>query len=65
MKEYLEQVLHQSIDEKKYDDTGSLPLSCRIAFELNTLKIGQQEFILAAHVEDMSLTELRKMRLQL
>lgn len=65
MKEYLEQVLHQSIDEKKYDDTGSLPLSCRIAFELNTLKIGQQEFILAAPVEDMSLTELRKMRLQL
>ncbi len=65
MKEYLEQVMHQSIDEKKYEDLDRLPLGCRNAFELSILKMGQQEFLMAAPAEDMSLTELRKMRLQL
>lgn len=65
MKEYLEQVLHQNIDEKKYEDIGKLPLGCRNAFELSILKMGLQEFLLAAPTENMSLTELRKMRLQL
>ena len=65
MKEYLEKILHQSIDEKKYEDIGKLPLGYRNAFELSILKIGLQEFLLAAPVEDMNLTELRKMRIQL
>lgn len=65
MKEYLEQVMHQSIDEKTYEDSGKLPLECRSAFKLNILRMASQEFILAAPVEDMSLTELRKMHLQL
>lgn len=64
MKEYLEQVMHLSIDEKKYEDTR-LPLSCRNAFELTILKLGQLEFLLAAPYEDMNLNVLRKMRLQL
>ena len=65
MKEYLEQVMHQSIDERKFEDLGKLPLGCRNAFDMSILKLGPQEFLLAAPVEEMSLTELRKMRLQL
>ncbi|MCF0134011.1 MAG: hypothetical protein HUJ72_09115 [Blautia sp.] len=65
MKEYLEQIMHQSIDERKYEDLGKLPLGCRNVFELKILKLGSQEFLLAAPIEDMGLTELRKMRLQM
>lgn len=65
MKEYLEQVLHQSIDENKYEDTSGLPLYLRNAFELNILKMGGNEFLLAAPLWDINLNELRKMRLQL
>lgn len=65
MKEYLELVLHQSIDEKNYEDIGKLPLGCRNTFELRVLKMGLQEFLLAAPTVDMSLSELRKKRFQL
>lgn len=65
MKEYLERVIHQTVDEYSYQNKDKLPLTCRNAFELNIINIGQQEFLLAAPIEDMSLTELRKMRLQL
>lgn len=65
VKEYLEQVMHQSIDVYKYINTKNIPLGCRNAFALNIVKIGQQKFLLAAPVEEMNLTELRKMRIQL
>lgn len=65
MKEYLEQVMHQSVDERPFDAPEKLPLGCRNAFELNIVKPGQREFLLAAPVEDMNLTELRKSRIQL
>lgn len=65
MKEYLEQVMHHSIDERRYEETEKLPLGCRNAFDLKILKIRQQEFLLASPVQNMSLSELRKKRLQL
>lgn len=65
MKEYLEQVLHQSMEEMKYGDAGRLPLVCRNSFEFSILRFGKQEFLIAAPIEDMSLTELRKMWFQL
>lgn len=65
MIEYLEQVIHQNIDEYPYQNKDKLPLACRNAFELNVIGVGQQEFLLAAPIEDMNLTELRKMRLRL
>lgn len=65
MKEYLERVMHQSVDERPFDAPEKLPLGCRNAFELNIVKLGQREFLLAAPVEDMNLTELRKSRIQM
>ena len=56
MKEYLEQVIHQNIDEYPYQNKDKLPLACRNAFELNVIGVGQQEFLLAAPIEDMNLT---------
>ena len=65
MKEYLERVMHQSVDERPFDAPEKLPLGCRNAFELNIVELGQREFLLAAPVEDMNLTELRKSRIQM
>lgn len=65
MKAYLEQVLHQPVEEQAYEEQHRLPLSYRNAFDLRRLKIQGQAFLLAAPLEDMSLTELRKMRLPL
>ena len=65
MKDYLEAVLHQSVDECPYEEKEKLPLACRNIFELNIVRLGQQEFLLAAPKEDLNLTELRKMRMQL
>ncbi len=65
MYEYLEQVMHQSITERPYDSDEKLPLGCRNAFELTVIEIQKQEMLLAAPIETMNLTELRKMRIQL
>lgn len=65
MKEYLEQVIHQNIDEKQYENINNLPLGCRNVFDLSVMKMGQIEFLLASPLEDMNLTELRKMRMRL
>lgn len=65
MKEYLEQVMHQSIEEHSYENAKQIPLTCKNAFELKIVKMGQQEFLMAAPIENMGLTELRKMRMQL
>ena len=45
MKEYLERVMHQSVDERSFDAPEKLPLGCRNAFELNIVKLGQREFL--------------------
>jgi len=65
MKEYMEQVLHQSIDETPYKNKKALPIVCHNAFELGVIRIGEQNFILAAPKYSMNLSELRKMRIQL
>ena len=64
LKEYLERILHKNIEERPYQNKEDLPLGCRNAFELTILTVDQQEFLLAAPLEDMNLTELRKMRLR-
>lgn len=65
MREYLEQIMHQSITERPYDSVEKLPLGCRNAFELTIIEIQNQEILLATPVDTMNLTELRKMRIQL
>lgn len=65
MREYLEQILHQSIQEYPYESLEKLPLGCRNAFALSIVKIQKQEILIAAPIETMNLTELRKMRIQL
>ena len=65
MREYLEQIMHQSITERPYDSVEKLPLGCRNAFELTIIEIQNQEILLATPVDMMNLTELRKMRIQL
>ncbi len=65
MYEYLEQIMHQSITERPYDSVEKLPLGCRNAFELTVIEIQKQEMLLAAPIDTMNLTELRKMRIQL
>ena len=65
MREYLEQILHQSIQEHPYESLEKLPLGCRNAFALSIVEIQKQEILIAAPIETMNLTELRKMRIQL
>ena len=65
LREYLEQIMHQSITERPYDSVEKLPLGCRNAFELTIIEIQNQEILLATPVDTMNLTELRKMRIQL
>lgn len=65
MKEFLERILHKDIKERPYQNKEKLPLGCRNAFEMNVLSMDKQEFLLAAPLDDMNLTELRKMRLRL
>lgn len=65
MREYLEQILHQSIQEYPYESLEKLPLGCRNAFALSIVEIQKQEILIAAPIETMNLTELRKMRIQL
>lgn len=65
MREYLEQILHQSIEERPYEALEKLPLGCRKAFVLSIVEIQKQEILIAAPIETMNLTELRKMRIQL
>ncbi len=65
MTKYLEQVMHQSIIERPYDSVEKLPLGCRNAFQLTIIQIQEQEILLAAPIDTMNLTELRKMRIQL
>lgn len=43
MREYLEQIMHQSITECPYDSVEKLPLGCRNAFELTIIEIQNQE----------------------
>ncbi len=65
LREYLEQIMHQSITERPYSSVEKIPLGCRNAFELTILEIQKQEILVAAPVDTMSLTELRKMRIQM
>lgn len=65
MKEYLEKILHKNIYEYSYGAKENLPLACKNAFELSVMQMGECEFILAAPIEDMNLTELRKSRIQI
>ena len=65
LREYLEQIMHQSITEHPYDSVEKLPLGCRNAFELTIIEIQNQEILLATPVDTMNVTELRKMRIQL
>lgn len=65
MREYLEQVMHQSISERPYNSLEKLPLGCRKAFNLTIVEIQKQEILVATPVNTLNLTELRKMRMQL
>ena len=51
MREYLEQIMHQSITERPYDSVEKLPLGCRNAFELTIIEIQNQEILLATPVD--------------
>jgi hypothetical protein len=65
MKETIEQILHQEVEEHPFAQEEKLPLACRGAFDIKQLEINRQNFLLAAPVDSMNLTELRKSRSQL
>ena len=46
MREYLEQILHQSIQEHPYESLEKLPLGCRNAFALSIVEIQKQEILI-------------------
>ncbi|MGN0715320.1 MAG: MarR family transcriptional regulator, partial [Anaerovoracaceae bacterium] len=60
MKEYLERILHQDIQLSDYKEINKLPLACRNTCDLQVMRIGNQECILAVPLETLNLTELRK-----
>ena len=57
MREYLEQILHQSIQEHPYESLEKLPLGCRNAFALSIVEIQKQEILLATPIDKMNLTK--------
>ena len=60
MREYIERILHQSVNLDDYQEIKKLPLAYRNACRLYKMNIGGQDCILAAPRADMNLTELRK-----
>ncbi len=65
MKETIEQILHQEVEEHPFAQEEKLPLACRGAFDIKQLEINRQPFLLAEPTDAMNLTELRKSRSQL
>jgi hypothetical protein len=65
MKETIEQILHQEVEEHPFAQEEKLPLACRGAFDFKQIEINRQPFLLAEPVDSMNLTELRKSRSQL
>ncbi|MCD8300933.1 MAG: helix-turn-helix domain-containing protein [Clostridiales bacterium] len=60
MKEFLESILHQNIELQDYKAGVKLPLTLSVSFDLYTLSISGQDFLLARPKEEVGLVELRR-----
>ncbi len=60
MREYIESILHQNVQIAPFDAAGKLPLAYSGLYELQLITINSRDALLAAPVEKVSLTDLRK-----
>lgn len=60
MREYIESILHQNVQIAPFDAAGKLPLAYSGLYELQLITINSHDALLAAPVEKISLTDLRK-----
>ena len=60
MREYIESILHQDVLITHFDAAGKLPLAYNGLYELKLITINNRDALLAAPVEKVSLTDLRK-----
>ena len=65
MKDYIEAILHQDVQILPYEKITRLPLSYRSGFHFSRMFIGGREVLIAAPVEKLSLSILRKQHRQI
>lgn len=65
MKNYIEAILHQDVQILPYEKITRLPLAYRSGFRFSRMFIGGQEVLIAAPLEKLSLSILRKQHRQI
>ena len=65
MKDYIEAILHQDVQILPYEKITRLPLAYRSGFHFSRMFIGGQEALIAAPLENLSLSILRKQHRQI
>ena len=60
MFEYIEEILHRKIEYSQYDKASGLPLILTGAYDFYTIKIMNEEMLLAEPTEEINLSNLRK-----
>ena len=65
MKEYIERILHQDVQITPYADMEKLPLAYKSSYDIKLMSVGGQKVLLAAPVERVPLSVLRKEQRQM